>query len=176
MARPALVANHPVARCAQAARVNPTLVVQRNKGWQKVHEEGRCRMCQRSSFVRPLTRHHIVPLSYFRRHPQVAPLRHSDANIVGLCEPCHRLVEKDPHARVELRRVLGAAEIAFVIQLVGQTWLDRRYPTTPQAIVAHETDLQPDILDQRRRYYRAQARRVYREGLGDTSGRGIPIG
>lgn len=168
MARPALLTNHPVAACAQSAGVNPTLIVQRNKGWQKVHEEGRCRMCQRPSAVRPLTRHHLVPLHYFRTHPKLSPLRHSDANIVGLCEPCHRLVERlYDHARVELRRVLSSAEVAFVIQVAGRRWLDGRYPAHPVPAGTERPAPRSPVSEAelRRRRYRAQARRVWRDGL-----------
>lgn len=167
--------NHPSALAAASAGVNPSLIVQRRRGWEKVHEEGRCRMCQRPSSVRPLTRHHIVPLSYFRRRPKVVSLRHSDANIVGLCEPCHRLVEKPgvDHARVELRRVLSSTEIAFAIQVAGQQWLDARYPSGKKRAVAPQQILPTseavvfpfDQAEARRRAYKAEARRVWREGL-----------
>lgn len=129
MARPALLLNHPVAEAARRRGVNPMLIIQRSKGWVKVHEEGRCRMCQRPSSVRPLTRHHLIPLRYFRAHPKLSPLRHADANIVPLCTPCHCDVELTAsHSRVELRQLLGSAEIAFAIQVAGRDWLDRRYP------------------------------------------------
>jgi hypothetical protein len=77
-----------------------------------------------------LTRHHVVPLSWFRDRPRFAPLRHVDANIVPLCEPCHKQIERrDPaHARVELRRLLYPHEVAFVLQTAGRAWLDWRYP------------------------------------------------
>lgn len=124
-----LPANHPARTAAESAGVSPTLVVLRSQGWAKVHEEGRCRMCLRPPSVRALTRHHLVPLSFFRDRPDVAPIRHSDANIVGLCEPCHRLVElRDDHARIELRRLLGTSEIAFVLQVAGKWFLQVRYP------------------------------------------------
>lgn len=126
---PALTRGHPVAVAAEAAGVSPTLVVQRLKGWAKVREEGRCRMCQRPSDVRPLSRHHLVPQSWFRAQPRLAPLRHADANIVPLCDPCHRAVEeRGSHARVELRHLFGHVEVAFAIQLRGREWLDARYP------------------------------------------------
>lgn len=122
---------HPVAAAAALAGVSPSLIVQRNKGFAKVREEGRCRMCRRASDVRPLSRHHLVPQSWFREHPSLAPLRHADANIVPFCDPCHQEVEKrGSHARVELRRLLGNAEVAFVLQLRGRDWVDGRYPTT----------------------------------------------
>lgn len=71
-----------------------------------------------------------MPLSWFRDRPRFAPLRNADANIVPLCEPCHKLVERrNPnHARIELRRVLYAHEVAFVLQTAGTAWFDWRYP------------------------------------------------
>jgi hypothetical protein len=121
--------NHPVREAALRGMVNPSLVVQRGKGWIKCREEAACRMCKRPNDVRVLTRHHVVPLHWFRQHPKLAPLRNCDANIVPLCEPCHKQVERSaPHARTELRRLLGPSEIAFAIQTAGTVWLDRRYP------------------------------------------------
>jgi hypothetical protein len=130
VSRSVLLANHPVREAVQRVGVNPTLIVQRGKGWIKCREEGICRMCGRPDAVRRLTRHHIVPLSWFRQRPRFAPLRNADANIVPLCEPCHRVIERrdPPHARVELRRLLYPAEIAFVLQTAGRNWLDWRYP------------------------------------------------
>lgn len=129
MTRAVHVANHPVAVAARRQQVNPTLIVQRQKGWMKVNEEGQCRMCRRPNTVRILTRHHVVPQSYFRSRPKIAPLRHCDPNIVPLCTKCHRDVERQtPHARIELRRLLTNQEIAFALQIAGRIWLDRRYP------------------------------------------------
>lgn len=134
MPRPVTMSNHPVRVAAERAMVNPSLIVQRGKGWVKVNEEACCRMCRRSRMIRPLTRHHIVPQSYFRARPKLAPLRHADANIVPLCTRCHRDVERStPHARIELRRLLGPSEIAFAIQVAGRVWLDRRYPAATAA-------------------------------------------
>lgn len=131
VSHPAVTRNHPVAAAAARAGVSPSLVVQRHKGFAKVREEGRCRMCLRPSAVRPLSRHHLVPQAWFRARPKLAPLRHAEANIVPLCDPCHKAVEeRGAHARIELRRLLGAAEVAFVLQLRGQDWLDLRYPAT----------------------------------------------
>jgi len=128
--RSTVLANHPVREAVARTGVNPTLIVQRGKGWIKCREEGACRMCRRSSAIRPVTRHHIVPLSWFRVRPRFAPLRNADSNIVPLCEPCHKQVERrnPPHARVELRRLLSNREIAFVLQTAGPEWLDWRYP------------------------------------------------
>lgn len=130
MTRSVHLVNHPVRESVQRTGVNPTLIVQRGKGWIKCREEGACRMCRRPMQVRLLTRHHVVPLSWFRTRPRFAPLRNADANIVPLCEPCHKQVERrnPPHARVELRRLLGPHEVAFVLQTAGREWLDWRYP------------------------------------------------
>ncbi len=93
-------------------------------------------MCLRPPSVRALTRHHIIPLSWFRDRPELGPLRHSDANIVGLCEPCHQAVElRDDHARVELRRLLGANEVAFVLQVAGEWFLAARYPNRREPLL-----------------------------------------
>lgn len=128
--RSTLIANHPVRVAVARTGVNPTLIVQRGKGWIKCREEGACRMCRRPASVRPLTRHHVVGLAWFRDRPRFVPLRHVDANIVPLCEPCHKQIERrEPaHARVELRRLLCPAEVAFVLQTAGRAWLDWRYP------------------------------------------------
>lgn len=129
MARAVFTPNHAVAVAATRAQISPTLIVQRTKGWAKVHEEGRCRMCLRPSSVRPLTRHHLVPQWWFRIHPKYGPFRHADANIVPLCWPCHRDVEsEEPHACIELRRLLGAAEVAFFIRVATERWFNHRYP------------------------------------------------
>lgn len=138
MSRAVHLANHPVRQAVLRTGVNPTLIVQRGKGWIKCREEGCCRMCRRSSMIRPLTRHHVVPLSWFRNRERFAPLRHVDANIVPLCAPCHRDIERrTPHARTELRRLLSNVEIAFVIQVAGQQWLDDRYPSNGRSSIGH---------------------------------------
>jgi ferredoxin len=163
--------NHPVRVAAQRAGVSETLIVQRNKGWAKVTEEGRCRMCERPSSVRPLTRHHVVPLRWFRAHPRFGPLRHADPNIVPLCEKCHRDVERlGDHARVELRRLLGSAEVAFVLQLAGADWLDERYPTVRRD--------SPEIaaVRERRRARQERERRVHsRDCSGDSCVASCPV-
>lgn len=129
-----------------AVTVNPTLAVWRDAGQTKLRQEGRCRMCERPSAERRLTRHHLVPRAWFA--PRLAALsgddwfqlwrlRDCDANIVPLCWPCHQAVERDgPPARRMLRKVLGAAEAAFAVAVRGQAWLDERYP-------ASATDSQP---------------------------------
>lgn len=120
---------HPVSLAAVRAGLNPSLIVQRARGWTKVREECRCRMCLRGAELRTLTRHHVVPLAWFRRQgASIAPLRHCDANIVPLCRPCHDLVENTMEGRRLLRKVLGAAEAGFAVCLRGRDWLDRYYP------------------------------------------------
>lgn len=110
----------------------------RDAGRRKLHEEGRCRMCQRSSSVRRLTRHHLVPQSWFNRRIFVVAsvrvdrylLRDCDANIVPLCQPCHVEVENEESGRAMLRRLLGGQEAGFAVQFRGQDWFDRIYPAT----------------------------------------------
>lgn len=140
---------HPVHEAAVYAGVNVTLTQQRGKGWEKVTDEGRCRMCLRPSSVRALTRHHVVPEGYFRRREPLKPLRNCDANLVPLCRPCHDLVdgpspERWRH-RAELRRALTTYEVAFALQLRGPHWFDHHYPRTtrphqPQAAVGHAAE------------------------------------
>ena len=82
-----------------------------------------------------LTRHHLVPESWFLRQPiHLRQIRNAHANIVPLCRWHHDLVEsKHPVIRLETRRRLRASllqeEIAFAIQLRGRDWIDSEYPT-----------------------------------------------
>lgn len=100
---------------------------------RKLHA-GYCRMCRRSARVRPLTRHHLVPESWFMRQPlPLRKIRNAHANIVPLCRPCHDRVDSrdaTEHlpARRELRRSMTQQEIAFAIQVRGRAWLDHAYP------------------------------------------------
>lgn len=127
-------------------RVSDELARKRASGKTKVREEGHCRMCGRRGSeelqpqsVRFLTRHHLVPRRWFRRHPLLQRLyANVDANIVPLCRPCHDMVECDLGARRMLRHVLTQAEIAFCIQLRGEEWLEHRYPLRA---LAHPVDL-----------------------------------
>ena len=97
-------------------------------------ENGVCRMCLRSSKLRALTRHHLVPHAWFLSQPLALRLiRNAHANIVPLCRPCHDLVDsRDPvereEARRHLRRSLLQDEVAFAIQVRGRTWLEYNYP------------------------------------------------
>lgn len=116
--------------------VSYSLTLYRCGGRVKLAEEARCRMCltpRRRRGVRRLTRHHIVPQRWhgwaqfeFDRFR----LRDADANIVPLCDRCHRDIERDEWARRMLRKVLGAAEVAFGMQMMGRAAFDRMYPPT----------------------------------------------
>lgn len=118
-------------------RVSTSLLTKRGGGKEKLQEEGCCRMCLRPSseewipgVLRLLTRHHLVPCRWFRKHAEWRDLRDVDANIVPLCRPCHDLIEsKDglPHRKM-LRRALLQEEIAFIVQVRGRDWLELRYP------------------------------------------------
>lgn len=95
-----------------------------------------CRMCAREKKIRPLTRHHLVPRAFFAELEQSDPRRafvNATANLIPLCRPCHDLVDNRDEfertfARRKLRQLLGQAEIAFVIALLGKRWLDEHYP------------------------------------------------
>ena len=97
-------------------------------------QEPICRMCGRPGHVRPITRHHLVPESWFRRQPlSLRSIRNAHANLVPLCRPCHDLVDsRDEDERREsrrfLRRSLSQQEISFAIQVRGREWLDFHYP------------------------------------------------
>lgn len=97
-------------------------------------ENSVCRMCTRPREVRPLTRHHLVPESWFLRQPlHIKIVRNAYANIVPLCRPCHdRVDSRDPVERAEarryLRRSLTQQEVAFAIQVRGRGWLEHEYP------------------------------------------------
>ena len=128
------------------AHVNSSLLRFQGGGRMKLRQEARCRACLRPKGPdsiresqldeqhnvvgsRPLTRHHLIPEKWFKR--QLAPtraVRSVDANIVPLCRPCHVLVEKDEEARRMLRRVLGSDEVAFMIQLATEDWVNAKYP------------------------------------------------
>ena len=103
-------------------------------------QEGICRMCLRPRYVRALTRHHLVPVAWFRKHPHLWAYTSATANLVPLCRPCHDMVDNRRKAdrrdaRRLLRRSLSQQEIAFAIAVVGKEWLDREYPLDMDAIV-----------------------------------------
>jgi HNH endonuclease len=106
----------------------------------KMLSEGHCRMCQRPHAVRPLTRHHLIPVAWFLRQPMKLRLvRNAHANIVPLCREDHDRVDSRFNdvrieARRHLRRCLSQAEIAFCIQVVGLEWLNENYPVLEKKI------------------------------------------
>lgn len=124
------------------------LLVYRYGGKTKLTEEGRCRMCQRPSHVRRLTRHHLVDQHWCNRcvflrvRPDtVEPMpryrvRDCDMNIVPLCGPCHAEVEADVAARRMLRKLLAPQEVAFTIKLRGEQWFEQRYPRARRRLYA----------------------------------------
>lgn len=101
--------------------------------YDKVRAEGHCRMCLRPDKVRPLTRHHLVPQSWFMRQThdkRWRAWRNLAPNIIPLCRPCHDSVERwdDLEARRMLRRMLTQEEIAFAWATRGPEWFSRWYP------------------------------------------------
>jgi hypothetical protein len=104
----------------------------------KVLGEGRCRLCgadhSHTRAGKRLTRHHVVPESWFLGQPLALRLiRNAHANIIPLCRDCHDNVDsRHPvvceKARMELRVLMTQQEIAFVIQVRGRAWLERAYP------------------------------------------------
>ena len=93
-----------------------------------------CRMCLRPWSVRPMTRHHLIPVSWFLKQPLALRLiRNAHANVIPLCRPCHDRVEsrdwgERAEARRYLRRSLTQTEIAFAIAVRGVGWLNLEYP------------------------------------------------
>lgn len=112
----------------------PSLALASTKWTHTKMEHSVCRMCLRDHRVRPLTRHHLVPESWFLRQPLALRLvRNAHANIIPLCRPCHDLVDSREEreremARKHLRRSLTQQEVAFAIQVRGLPWLGRAYP------------------------------------------------
>lgn len=107
-----------------------------HSGLNKVAAEKQCRMCQRPKSVRPLTRHHLVPLRCFdplREAAPFRPYRNANANIIPLCRPCHDLVESDREARRMLRKLLTQQEIAFAVKVMNLAWLNDHYPADKSA-------------------------------------------
>jgi len=104
----------------------------------KLSREGRCRMCGRTYDVRPLTRHHLIPVNWWIRQPlPMRSYRNAHANIVPLCREDHDLVDsKDDYLREEsrrmLRRLLSQQEVAFIIAVRGREWMEMAYPAHSQ--------------------------------------------
>lgn len=121
-----------IAKLPDESLTSPKLTV------QKMTTEGRCRKCgiahSWAKDGKQLTRHHVVPESWFLGQPLALKLiRNAHANIVPLCRDCHDEIDsKYPVVREQARRVLRVLmtqqEIAFAIQVRGRHWLDREYP------------------------------------------------
>jgi hypothetical protein len=111
-------------------------VVYRSGGREKVREEGRCRLCLRPWRIRPPSRHHLVPKSWFADRLGISTIRDCDANVVPLCRPCHDWIEQDVSGRRMLRKVLGAAEVRLALLLRGRDWFDGRYPPSASSSAA----------------------------------------
>lgn len=115
-------------------RVNQTLAENTTSGRQKLTNEGRCRICGSQE---NLTRHHLVPMSWFlRRKMELRALRNANANIVPLCRSCHEVLDgREPVPRLQKRSTLRASlwpnEIAFILQVRGKDWLNFHYPVNP---------------------------------------------
>lgn len=96
----------------------------------------RCRMCLHARYCGPphITRHHLVPDSWFLGQPEVLrAIRNAHANIIPLCRSCHDDIDlpfpvAKERARRKLRSKLLQDEIAFAIQVRGREWLDESYP------------------------------------------------
>lgn len=91
----------------------------------KLAQEGRCRMCERPASVRPLTRHHLVPIR--------AGGTWRNQNIVPLCRPCHDLIEQPANLarlwRTMLRGRLTEGEVSHIRRVKGDNWLEHEYPS-----------------------------------------------
>lgn len=116
-------------------RLNPTLAHNATSGRVKLHQEKKCRICPN---IRNLTRHHLIPQVWFKyRKEELRVLRNANANIVPLCEACHRIVDDQTYPvgrlqkRAALREALYPNEIAFILQLRGSQWLELAYPANP---------------------------------------------
>ena len=134
---PRIKYREPEQRPATAvSQISVGLRENRMSGREKITQEKQCRICPETH---ALTRHHLVPHAWFlsEKGARFKPVRNANANIVPLCVSCHRIVDgvRDPVGRLQkraaLRAALGTNEIAFVIQVRGQEWLDAHYPRNP---------------------------------------------
>lgn len=99
-------------------------------------QHAHCRLCNHARYEGPpyVTRHHLVPESWFLGQPkELRNIRNAHANIVPLCRSCHDEIDnRGPvareRARRKLRDLLLQDEIAFAIQVRGREWLDVHYP------------------------------------------------
>ena len=119
-----------------AVQISVGLRDNRMSGREKVLMERKCRICPTKD---DMTRHHLVPLSWFfsEEGAHLRNIRNANANIVPLCEECHRIIDgvRDPVGRLQkraaLRERLGANEVAFILQVRGQAWFDKEYQRNP---------------------------------------------
>lgn len=126
----------PVAVPARSpVRLSKSLRRQYGSGKLKVSQEKRCRICPNAGRI---TRHHLVPQSWFiGQDEEIKNVMNVDANIIPLCETCHRIVDgvRDPVSRLKkraaIRDKLGNNEYAYILQVVGEVWLDEHYPKNP---------------------------------------------
>lgn len=123
--------------------------------------EGQCRMCERKRQVRPLTRHHLVPMRWFLGPgARFRMVRNANANIIPLCRLCHdQIEERDPIARRMLRKLLTQQEVAFAVRLRGIEWLNREYPFDAKRVRV-ESEQERDQDDHRNEMDRGEAHRL----------------
>lgn len=116
--------------------VLPSIGLSNPKFTARKMEQAVCRLCMRTKHVGPphITRHHLVPESWFLGQPdELRTIRNAHANIIPLCRSCHDEVDnRGPvareRARRKLRGLLSQEEITFAIQVRGRTWLEIEYP------------------------------------------------
>lgn len=117
-------------------QVSKALRDNRLSGRDKVLMERQCRICSSSQ---DMTRHHLVPVSWFfsDEGAHLRMIRNANANIVPLCVNCHQIIDgiRQPVLRLQfraaLRARLGTNEIAFILQVQGREWLEEHYPRDP---------------------------------------------
>jgi len=118
----------------RVAAMPESLRVARSANFDKCEAEAHCRMCLRHMKVRPLTRHHLVPLRWWKNIGlEWRGVRNCPNNIIPMCRACHDLVESsDEEIRQEARRMCRRAmtqiEIAFAIATRGKEWFNHHYP------------------------------------------------
>ena len=134
-ARPRGLYEPPREEVVVPARVSASLANTVTSGRLKLAQERCCRICHERY---NLTRHHLVPISWFLgQSNQIRAIRNANANIIPLCESCHRIIDgvRDPVGRLQkraaIRERLGTNEYAFILQVIGSSWLEENYPKDP---------------------------------------------
>lgn len=103
-------------RSTKRKRVAPEMI-------EKVKSERGCRCCGASARRVKIDVHHIVHRPKMGRDH---PLRDHPDNAMALCHECH-MGHHD--GTVKLRRdMLSASETAFILQHVGEGYLDKHFP------------------------------------------------